>query len=427
MSLPLIESRLVQEARITKPSPGVSLILRPTDANEIAAVEIVLPMGGREEPPEQAGVGSLALRMLTRGTKSKSDYEIAVGFESLGASFSAEVQKDRAVLSVQTTLHRFEETLQLVREVLTEPTFPAEFFEVEKEILRKEILEDLDSPYYAASKLFQASVFGDHPYAFPNTGTLETVESLTRDRTLEFFHERFGRGPVSIGVVGNLGEDRVSASLEGFYEVLGVQEASSPSPPPTPSTSDNEGEVYEERSIDSECMFYGFPVPGMHSPEYATLKVIDSILGGSMDSRLFSEVREKQGLVYQIGSSYPGLEWGSYFAVSLITTAPNHHKVLETLAREIEKISSTLPDEEEVERAKTYLKGTYLMSQEKNSDQALLLARCHSLGLGIDYVNRYPRMIDSVTPEAVVEVCGRFFQNPTLAIVGPGADEAVEG
>ncbi|MCA9435067.1 MAG: insulinase family protein [Candidatus Omnitrophica bacterium] len=416
-------SKLVGETRIGQPSEGVTLLHRQTDANEIVAVEMVLPMGGREESVAEAGIGTLALRMLTRGTQTMSDYEIAVGFESLGASFSTDIQKDRAVLSVQTTLEHFDATMRLVEEILLRATFPKEFFEIEKEILRKEIIEDLDSPFYAALRLFQSTLFGSHPYAKPNCGTVESVASLSRDATREFFEDRFPRGPVSIGVVGNLQTQRIEEAMAGVFEHLGKR------PSPSVETVDlstmtrpSRPMSYEKRSIDSECMVYGFTVPGLHDPAYASLKVIDSIMGGSMDSRLFSEVREKQGLVYQIGSSFPGLEWGSFFAISLMTTAQNHDQVLETLGREIEKIRLDPPEEDEIDRAKTFLRGTYLMSQEKNSDQALLLARYHSLGLGIDFVDRYPKMIEAVKAESMVEIAREYFREPALAIVGPGQE-----
>ena len=421
MTLAPTPSRITTETQVSQPSPGVTLLFRPTDANEIVAVEMVLPMGSREEPARSAGIGPLALRMLMRGTRHKSDYEIAVGFESLGAAFSMDVHKDRAVLSVQTTLSQFQPTMELVEEILTEPTFPEEFFEIEKEILKKEILEDLDSPYFAAVRLFQATLFGGHPYAQPNTGTLETVSALTRDATLAYFEENLRRGPVSIGIVGNLDTGKIEKALGGVFEYLGKDpQPSSSEPLPLDRETASTNEAYEIRSIDSECMVYGFCVPGIHDADYARLKVIDAIRGGSMDSRLFTEVREKQGLVYQIGSSFPGLEWGSYFAISLITTVANHGKVLETLDREIERIRTDPPDEGEVERAKTYLQGTFLMSQEKNSDQALMLARYHSLGLGIEYIDRYPKFISEVSPESLHPVAQDHFQGATLAIVGPG-------
>ncbi len=414
---------MVQDTLISEPSSGVTLLSRQTDANEIVAIEIVIPMGGREEAAETAGIGTVAFRMLTRGTRNKSDYEIAVGFESLGASFSTDIQKDRAVLSVQTTVGQFEETLRLVEEVITEPIFPEEFFDIEKEILRKEILEDLDSPYYAAIRLFQSTLFGNHPYAKPNAGTLETVSALTRQKTLSHFEENFIRGPVSVGVVGNVTPDRIQEALGGIFQHLGNDTGNPPeSTRGLEAGSPAMAEAYEKRSIDSECMVIGYPVPGLHDPAFASLKVIDSVMGGSMDSRLFTEVREKQGLVYQIGSSFPGLEWGSFFAISLIATLQNHDKVLETLSREIERIRTDRAAEEEVERAKTYLMGTYLMSQEKNSDQALMLARYHSLGLGIEYIDRYPRMISEVTPDSMLEVCRQYFRSQTVAIVGPGQE-----
>ena len=138
-----------------------------------------------------------------------------------------------------------------------------------------------------------------------------------------------------------------------------------------------------------------------------------------MDSRLFYEFREKRGLVYQIGSSLPPLEWQSYFVIYLTSTPENHREILDCLQAEIDRLRETIPEPDEVERARTFLKGTFLMSQERNADQAHLLARYHSLDLGIDYIDRYPRMLDEVAPQDLQKAAQEYLKDPLLAVVGP--------
>ncbi|MBK7495875.1 MAG: insulinase family protein [Candidatus Omnitrophica bacterium] len=125
-------SRLVAETQ-TFSLPGDStLLIRPTTTNDILAVSFVLPMGSREEPEELAGMTTLGLRMLTRGTRNRSDFDIAVALESLGASFSTDVQKDRTTLTIQTTGSRWKETFRIIRELLTESIFPEELLRLKK-------------------------------------------------------------------------------------------------------------------------------------------------------------------------------------------------------------------------------------------------------------------------------------------------------
>jgi predicted Zn-dependent peptidase len=252
-------------------------------------------------------------------------------------------------------------------------------------------------------------------------GTCKTVASLTHERVRSFFDARFGRGNTTVGVVGNVSAEELKGPMERVIEkYLYDTLPDSPAPPSVVRAPAAAKEVYQTRSTEAECIVYGFPAPGFREPEYGVIKVLDSIVGGSMDSRLFSEIREKQGLVYQIGSSYPALEWQGMFAVSLVSTRTNHDRILESLAKEIDRLKETLAEEDEIERAKTYLRGTFLMSMERNSDQALLLAKYHSLGLGIDFINRYPAMIEKVTAESIQRVAREYFTQPTLAIVGPG-------
>ena len=415
-----VNSRLTMETETFALPQGASLLFRPNKVNDIASMVLVFPMGSREEPPEKAGLTTLALRMLSRGTKAKNDFEVAVALESIGASFSTDVQKDRAAITVHTTGTFWQQTLEIVKEILTQPSFPEVDFEIEREILIKEIREDLDSPYTSAYRLFQRTLFEGHPYGHPGVGTEETVASLDLNEVKESYFSRFRGFPLSIGVVGNLEKIRVHDDLEKLVENLPCGETVPLQTPCPVSMRESAHEVYERRATEAECMVYGFSTPGLRDSGYAAWKVLDSIVGGSMDSRLFTEIREKEGLVYQIGSSYPPLEWQGFFGISLMSTRQNHDKILFHLEKEIDRLKDTLPDPDELQRAKTYLKGTFLMSQERCADQAHLLARYHSLGLGIDFIDRYPIMLESVTETDIQKIAKEHLHHPVLAIVGPG-------
>jgi predicted Zn-dependent peptidase len=421
MNATLRASRLVAETRHFPLSCGADLLVRRSEANDIVAMECLFPMGAREESPAEAGLSMLALRMLTRGTKTKSDFELATALESIGASFSTDVQKDRASLSVQTTVEQFPRTLDLVEEILTEATFPAEDFEIEKEILVQEIREDLDSPFTATSRLFQATLFHGHPYGHPSSGTVETVSGLEHERASQWFRERFSPSGMTVAVVGKVEPESLKDRMESLFGRLpDRKEIARRAAPQSVAAPSGRVEAYENRATEAECMIHGYPGPPFGHPDQPAFKVMDSVMGGSMDSRLFSEIREKQGLVYQIGSSYAALEWQGIFAISLISTYQNHDTILKSLAGEVDRIRDEVAGGDEVSRAKTYLQGTFLMSQEKTSDQASLLARYHTLGAGIEFIDNYPLLLEEVSPEQVREAAGKYLTEATLAIVGPG-------
>ena len=410
-------SPLVAETE-TIPLPGDStLLLRNNIENEVVALDISAPFGARDEPCDKAGLTTLALQMLSRGTERRSDYEIAVALESIGAAFSTDAGKDRVSLRLLSTAPNFTSALEIVREMLSQPAFPPDLYEVEKDILVKEIREDLDSPLTAAFRLFQKNLFENHPYGHPSSGTAETVSALERDEVRNHLTNRFGQQCLSLGLVGNLAQEEVLPPLERLLESL--PEVDLLCDTEQPAAPGHSASVCEERDTEAECLVYGFPVPGFRDPRYPAWKILDSIVGGSMDSRLFSEFREKRGLVYQIGSTLPPLEWQSYFAIYLTSTPDNHAEILECLQAEIDRLKDTVPDSDEVERARRFLKGTFLMSQERNADQAHLLSRYHSLGLGIDFIDRYPRMLDEVSPQDIQQVAGEYLNDPLLAVVGP--------
>jgi predicted Zn-dependent peptidase len=419
MISPNPRSRLLAET-CTIPLPHeATLLFRPNPASEIVALVMAVPMGSREEPSSAAGLATLALRMLSRGTRKRTDFELAVALESLGASFSTHVHKDRAFIAVSTLAPRWEEALELVCEMLAEPSFPEEEFEAERELLVKEIREDLDSPYAAASRLFDSTLFAGHPYSHSSQGSEETIANLTLAQVRDYYTSRFGSLEMTLAVVGDLDRSQVEQPLSRLIQVLPQTGPVTPRPESRLDAPSGQREVRELRVTEAESLIYGFLVPGFRDETYPVWKVLDSIAGGSMDSRLFSEIREKRGLVYQIGSSYPAREWQSAFSVGLVTTRQHHAAVLEQLGIEMERLRDTLPDPDELDRAKTYLKGVYLMSQERNSDQAHLLARYHSHKLGIDFIERYPRLLDEVTGEQVRSAARQCLHDPLIAAVGP--------
>jgi predicted Zn-dependent peptidase len=184
-----------------------------------------------------------------------------------------------------------------------------------------------------------------------------------------------------------------------------------------------------ERVSEAEWLVMGYLAPPIASKDYAAMKVLDSIMGGSMNSRLFTELRDKKGLAYQVGSMYPSRLGPSIFATYIGASPENHDGVVAGILEEVERIKNEPVPEEELERAKTYIKGTFIMSQESNMGQASLYGTYEMLGVGYQFVDQYPALIGEVTAEKVQQAARAYLNFYTLTTISPKAgtlDKSVE-
>src|SRR5690606_6654259 len=153
----------------------------------------------------------------------------------------------------------------------------------------------------------------------------------------------------------------------------------------------------------------GYPGCGLADKESMCLRLISTILGGSMDSRLFREIRDKRGLCYQVGSAYTPHQDHSPLIAYVVTTSPNRQQAADCTIAEIERLKEELVSPEELRRVKTYINGTYIMSLETNMGQATRYGVYEIAGLGWDYVNRFTQEVEQVTPEEIQATARKFF------------------
>ena len=178
-------------------------------------------------------------------------------------------------------------------------------------------------------------------------------------------------------------------------------------------------EVYEERDSSAAWIVLGYPAPSFGEEGYHEMQVVNAVLGGSMDSRLFSRLREKMGLAYQVSSVYRTYSGPSFLAAYIGTDPKRYREALRELTSEIEKIAVEEPRGKELERAKKYLKGVFLIGNETMSARAARRGKFEILGLGYDYGETYLKEIERVTAEGIREVAEKHFQTYALGAVVP--------
>ncbi len=294
--------------------------------------------------------------------------------------------------------------------------FDPEEIEKERNIVLAEIKFQEDNMFEKTHKLFLKTLYDGHPYGSPLSGGEETVSKLDRESLVDFYKKYYTPNNMVLVIVGNVkSEEAISIVKESFK---GFESKETPPIPILKVKSPEKKDVREKKEREQLFILIGYLGPEIQSKEYPALKVLNSILGVGMSSRLFVELRDKRGLAYEVGSFYPSRRYESYLTSYIATTPQNELEVEKYILEEFEKTKKNITMEE-LERGKKKLIGLYIIRHESNKDQAWFLAWYETLGIGYGYDEEYLTDIEKVTAEDVLQVANKYLEVPVIARVGP--------
>ncbi|MGP0129318.1 MAG: M16 family metallopeptidase [cyanobacterium endosymbiont of Rhopalodia musculus] len=398
---------------------GITVILGENPAADLISGRIFLKnAGGLWEPREKTGLFHLLTTVITKGTDNLSSVEIAEAVESIGAILGANATADYLVIGVKTVSSDFQEMLALVGEILRVPIFPEAEVALEKKLIRQSIRSQQEQPLNIAFNQLRAAMYEEHPYGTSILGKEETVKNLTRE-DLQSYHQNYFR------------PDNLIISLSG---VLNIDQAVSwvektfgdwPIPddyliiPTLPNLEVCPCEKFTFQETQQSIVMLGYLTAGVHSPDYPVLKLLSTYLGSGLSSRLSMELREKQGLAYEVSAIYPTHLNPSQFVVYMGTAAHNTSIAIEQLRQETERLSCQELTPKELQSTKNKLLGQYALSKQTNSEIANLYGRYETLGLGIEFDWKFKNQINQVTSKMIQTVSNKYLLSSYISVVGP--------
>lgn len=412
--------RLELRAERTVLASGLRAVLRPAAANDIVAVKVYLPMGPRFEVDERAGVSNLLQEMLLHGTLRRSEDELQDALADLGAKLGTSVASDYASVSLRVTLAQLPAAFGLLEEVLTVPALEAEEVTKEKVRVLSRIKAQADSLLTAAFELFRETFYRGLPFRKPILGYPRTVRMLAPEDVREARARFYRTGRIVVAAVGNFDP----AVLLGRLEALDLPSGDGDhlvSPGPGVELGATR-EVAVRRESQAAWFVVGFPAPSLGDPRYAAARLLDAVLGGSMHSRLFTELREKRGLAYQVASYYNDQPAAGFLAGYIGTSPDKFEEARTAMLGEFRRLAEERIPDVELGRAKSYLRGTYIISAETNGAQASRLGKYELFGLGLDFGDRWLERLSDVTAEDVRALAEASLQHHVLAAVHPRAE-----
>ena len=388
---------------------GTTLLVNQNKNNDIIAMSIIAK--GGEFLESIPGEGTLAAAVMTKGTMKYSAQELAQIMDENGIIISPSSSEDFFVINVQTTTAQLDKTIEILDEIMNNATF--DDYEIEKkrsEILNR-IRQQRDVPMNVALENFKTIIFEGSVYSHSNKILEKTLPAIQREDIVKYYNKILDSKNVIVSINGNVDPQKMITEFGSIlkdtnspavnYANYRVTKAAAPK---TVSQT--------IKDLKTSWLFIGWQTAGVQNKkDFVTLKVMNTILGSGMSSRLFRNLREQDGLAYQLGSSYsPQMLAGTFFAY--IGTNPdtlNYSR--EKILKEIERFKMEFVSDTELQDAKDRLKGSFIIAMETNSEKASNIGIFETYGFGYDFLSEYIKMIDEVTASDIMSVANKYFNN----------------
>jgi len=408
-----------QEPRREKLPSGLTVLVRENTSTPVVAASLFVRVGSRWETEQDAGISHLLQQVLVKGTTTRSALEIAETAEGLGGGISASADVDFSELRATALARNWKKMLELMADVALRPTLPDAEIDGERKAMLTALRSRQDQPFPLAMDTVMGRVYGDHPYGRPVLGRPAALERIDR-AALVAYHQRFYRAPrMILAVSGDVSAREVMAEVaRRFGTAAGGEGEPEPTLPAAVARADRTVLV---RPAAQAQVLVAFLAPPTSHPDYAAVKVLTTALGGGMAGRLFTEVRDKQGLAYSTGGAYPSRLGPGVLYMQLGTAPANQARAEAAMLGELERIRRDPVNPGELNRAKAYLLGQFALDRRTNARLAWYDAFFEVLGVGPDFADRYTRDVEAVTADDLLRVARTYLAAPTIVTLGPTA------
>lgn len=413
-----------KEKNITqyKLSNNLNLIINHNTLNDIVAMEIYAKGGNFIE--KKAGTGTITASVMMKGTKKYSQIDLSQTMEQNGIKIVPANGSDYFSISVKTTKNDLPLTFDLLNEVVNNATLDKNEIERIKTEKIYAIQQNRDTPSSVAFEEFKTAIWANTPYGVTGKVMEKTIPTINKNDIEEFYNTVFYPENLVISINGNVNDEEIIKNIEQIFCTKKYTNAKKFDYSnyknkflPLSATKN----VKKEKDVEAAWILMGWLTDGVQNKkDIAALQVIDSILGGGMSSRLFSNLRGEQGLAYQVGSSFAANVNQGVFAVYIGTNPETALHSKNELLKQINLLKKEFVSDKELQEAKDKILGNFVLSQETNMEKAYTLGWFELSGRGFDYINEFPKLIECVTPTEVIRVANKYFEKPyVFTIVAP--------
>jgi predicted Zn-dependent peptidase len=386
------------------------------------SIGVWLARGSRHEPQAQSGIAHFVEHMLFKGTATRSAEDIAQTIDSIGGQMDAFTAKEYASYYIKVLDEHLPLAVEVLSDIVMNPAFSADDIEREKKVVLEEIKMVEDTPDDLVHELFTESFWHNHPLGRPILGTRETVESLTAEGLRRYFTATYSAPHLIVAAVGNVTHEQVrDLAMRAFERLPTASEPLTGGPPRVVP-----GVVIRNKELEQSHVCLGTSGYRQDHEDRYSSYVLNTILGGSMSSRLFQNVREKRGLAYAVFSGLSAYRDTGSMTIYAGCANSAVEELIDVVIAELRRLKDEPLSDSELRRAKDHLKGSLMLNLESTSSRMSHLARQEiyfDRQFGLDETLEG---VEQVTTEEVRRVARDLFSDGSLAATVVGAVNGLE-
>lgn len=393
---------------------GITIVTEKIPYVRSASISIWIKTGSRfEKTIEENGISHFIEHMVFKGTKNRTAKEIAEEMDSIGGQLDAFTGREHTCFYAKVMDKHTSKVFNLLSDVILNPRFSVNDIEKEKKVITEEIKMYMDSPDEYIHDMFVKNLWGDHPLGRPILGNEDAVNKLSRESILQFYRKQYSPKNMVIAVAGNIEHSNIVKFVKsylGSWDNGGLTVSID-----TPVSNTNC--VVETKKLEQVHICIGTKgLPYNHKDRYI-LYVLNDILGGSVSSRLFQEVREKRALAYSISSLHDSYIDTGIFFVYAATNPDKVSLLIKTIKSEFKKIREGKVSKDELKRIKEQLKSNFILSLENTTNRMIKLAK-QELYFGKQFtVEEIIKNIDRVKDTDIQRLARELLGNKNLTLV----------
>ncbi len=392
---------------------GLTLITEEMKHIRSISIGIWVKTGSRDEDLQWNGISHFVEHMVFKGTQHRSAEEIARQVDSIGGNIDAFTAKECVSFSMKVLDEHLPVALDVLSDLVLNPVFDVQDIARERGVILEEIKMDEDNPDYLVHEIFTQNFWKDHPLGRPILGTRDTVKRFERVPVFDFYSQRFTPGNVIITAAGNLSHQRfvelVTKRFENMKPMTNGFHSSAPKIVPKII-------LRNKKSLEQVQICVGVPsYPITHEKRHSSY-ILNTLLGGGMSSRLFQNIRERQGLAYAIYSDLNPYRDTGCLSIYAGTSRESAIKVVECIVSEFRNLKAESVPADELRRSKDQLKGSLMLSLESSTARMSNLARQEMYFDHFYGLDELIEKIEGVTAEELQELANQFFRTENIAV-----------
>lgn len=413
------------EYKIVTLKNSLRLILIPRKSTEVVTVLAMFKVGSRQEDDEIAGISHVLEHMHYKGTEKRpTGIKIAEFIESIGGEHNAFTGKEYTGYYTKVMPKHLEKGFDFLSDNLLNSKMDSTELEREKQVILQEINMYEDLPMEKVGSHFEKVVFGDNALGRDIIGFKKSVADTTREKLLDYKHKYYQAKNGVVALAGNFGEYSEDEIIEMAEKYFIFEDG------PTQEESqieliDKKGHFAEVKKTEQTHLVIGFKTVSLNHPDYFKIEILATILGGSMSSRMFEEVREKRGLAYAVRTNTAAYTESGEISTQAGVEHEKLYEAIEAIIGEYKRIKEEPVPESELAKAKEIKLGRMLIRTEDSEEVAFHFASDALLGTKILTFDEIREIYQKITTDDIMEMAKKYLVNEKMAlsVIGPDIDQ----